>query len=86
MMPVSEIPQMPGVPVRQGLLEQVHLITPEGKVYRGAEAVGVLAGLFPESRYFGRIILLPGIRDLARVVYRFVARHRFRLSRLTTLN
>ncbi len=86
LMPVSQIPQMRGVPNRRGLLEQVHLITPEGKIYRGADAVGILAGLFPESRYLGRFILLPGIRRIARVVYRFVARHRLKLSRLTTLN
>lgn len=86
LVPVSGIPQTSDTPVRPGLLEQVHLITPEGKIYRGAEAVGVLAGLFPRSRYLGRFILLPGVRSVARVLYGFVAKYRLRLSRLATLN
>jgi len=86
LMPVSQIPQGPQAPDRRRLLDEVHLITPEGKVFRGADAVGILAGLFPQSRYFGRLILMPGIRSVARIVYGIVARHRLKQSRLTTLN
>jgi predicted DCC family thiol-disulfide oxidoreductase YuxK len=76
----------PGMPAENRLSNEMHLITPEGKIYRGAEAVGVLATLFPQSRLLGEIILLPGVRAVARLVYRQVARHRMRLSRLLPLN
>ena len=88
LVPLSGITDRPGssIPARQKLLEQMHLITPEGKVYRGADAVGVLARLLPQSRYFGSFLLLPGVRHLARGIYRLIARHRLRLSHLMTLN
>ncbi len=76
----------PGMLANDQLVKEMHLITPEGKIYRGAEAVGVLATLFPQSRLFGEIVLLPGIRTLARLVYAQVARHRIRLSRIVPLN
>ena len=76
----------PRMPSREKLKEQMHLITPEGKVYRGAEAAGVLATLFPSSRLLGGLILLPGVRLVARRVYRLIARHRLKISRLVALN
>ncbi|MEW6412016.1 MAG: DUF393 domain-containing protein [Candidatus Zixiibacteriota bacterium] len=76
----------PNMPVKDKLAEQLHLVTPEGKIYRGAEAVGILATLFPQSRLLGQFMLLPGVRFLARAVYRLIARHRMRLSRLMPLN
>ena len=86
--PLSEIPERPDMRTlsRAKLKDQMHLITPEGKVYRGAEAAGVLATLFPGSRLLGEFILLPGVRSVARRVYRLVARHRFKISRLVSLN
>jgi predicted DCC family thiol-disulfide oxidoreductase YuxK len=74
------------LPTGGRLREEIHLIAPDKKVYRGAEAVGVLAGLFPRSRIVGNFILLPGVRSVARVVYGFVARHRMKLSRIAALN
>ncbi|UCD63693.1 MAG: DUF393 domain-containing protein [Candidatus Zixiibacteriota bacterium] len=68
------------------LRKQLHLVTSEGKIYRGAEAVGVLAALFPESKLLGHVILLPFIRPLARWAYRIVARHRLKISRLVSVN
>jgi predicted DCC family thiol-disulfide oxidoreductase YuxK len=68
------------------LKQEVHLITPQRQVYRGAEAVGVLARVLPGSRFIGAFILFPGIRYLARHIYRMVARHRLTISKLTTLN
>ncbi len=86
--PLSGVPEQSGsrMPSREKLKQQMHLITPEGKVYRGAEAAGLLATLFPSSRLLGEFILLPGVRHLARHVYRLIARHRLRISRLAALN
>lgn len=87
-LPLSAIPDRSGCGLlgREKLLEEIHLVTPEKKVYRGADAVGILASLFPNSRYLGALILAPGIRVLARHVYRVVARHRLSLSKLVSLN
>ncbi|UCE24731.1 MAG: DUF393 domain-containing protein [Candidatus Zixiibacteriota bacterium] len=74
------------LPAHRKLLEQMHLVTPEGRVYRGADAVGVLARVLPKSRYIGNFILLPGVRQLARIIYRLIARHRLSVSRLCSLN
>jgi predicted DCC family thiol-disulfide oxidoreductase YuxK len=68
------------------LKQEVHLITPQRRVYRGAEAVGVLARVLPGSRLIGALVLFPGIRYLARHTYRMVARHRLTISKLTSLN
>ncbi|UCG61785.1 MAG: DUF393 domain-containing protein [Candidatus Zixiibacteriota bacterium] len=86
--PLSTVTDQPrrGTLVKGKLAEEIHLITPEGKVYRGAEAVGVLASLFPRSKYLGAFILLPGVRALARRAYRRVARRRLMISRLLSLN
>ena len=86
--PLSDVSEKSGprIPSREKLKEQMHLITPEGKVYRGAEAAGVLATLFPSSRLLGSLILLPGVRLVARYVYRLIARHRLKISHLAALN
>ena len=85
---LTSVPDRPqcGMPTKEKLREEIHLITPERKVYRGAEAVGVLASLFPNSRYFGALITAPGIRVVARHVYRLIARHRLSISRIASLN
>jgi predicted DCC family thiol-disulfide oxidoreductase YuxK len=76
----------PDLPSPAKLAKEIHLIAPDGAVYRGAEAVGRLASLFPRSKLLGRIILLPLVRPLARLVYGLVARHRLRLSKALGLN
>jgi predicted DCC family thiol-disulfide oxidoreductase YuxK len=85
---LSSIPEHPrsGFPSHQKLKEQIHLITPERKVYRGAEAVAVLATMLPRSKYLGEFLLLPGVRTVARFIYAIVARNRLRLSGLAALN
>lgn len=86
-LPASEaVARNPGLAGLAGRLqEELHLITPEGKVYRGAEAVAVLATVFPKSKIIGRLVLLPVIKPIARHIYRAIARHRMQLSRLTAL-
>ena len=86
--PLSDVSEKSGprIPSREKLKEQMHLITPEGKVYRGAEAAGMLATLFPSSKLLGELILLPGVRFVARHIYRLIARHRLTVSRMVSLN
>ena len=88
LVPLTSIPDRPrcGMPAGEKLREEIHLITPERKVYRGAEAVAILASLFPSSRYLGALIMAPGIRVIARHIYRLLARHRFSIARIASLN
>ncbi len=74
---------MPGgrlLPSPELLANKVHLISRDGVIFAGADAVGQLAGLFPRSRMLGQFILLPGVRHVARRVYGAIARHRLKLS------
>jgi predicted DCC family thiol-disulfide oxidoreductase YuxK len=68
------------LPALSELKEQIHFITADGMAHKGAEAIGHLAGLFPQSRLLGRILSLPGVKQIARPLYRLIARHRLKLS------
>ncbi len=85
LMPLSSAGKPDGRPgpSPEKMASQMHLVCSDGRVWAGAEAVGKLATIFPRSRFLGRIILLPGIRQTARLVYGLVARHRLRLSKVT---
>lgn len=58
------------------------LVLPDRTV-GGAEAVAELLRLQPDRgcRWIGRALLLPGVRTVAGVTYRWVARNRHRLGR-----
>ncbi|MFQ5719428.1 MAG: lipase maturation factor family protein [Acidobacteriota bacterium] len=77
--------RLPEVPVAR-FAESVHLLEPDGKFYRGAEAVlRCLTGTIGGRLLLGAYRLVPGFRPLAELAYRFVARHRRLASRLTRL-
>src|SRR5215471_667428 len=65
----------------EACLRELHLITPEGKVEVGADAVIRLARLFAETRLIGNVAGAPGIRWISRMMYRFVALNRYALSK-----
>jgi predicted DCC family thiol-disulfide oxidoreductase YuxK len=73
------------LPDRDRLHEEIHLITPDRKIIRGADAVATVAAMFPRSRWLGKLVMLPGVRTVARWVYRWVARNRQLLSRVLGL-
>lgn len=75
----------PPVPDSQDLRREIHLITPNKTVIRGADAVAMVASMFPRSRWLGRLVMLPGIRIVARWIYGWIARHRSRISRVLGL-
>jgi glyoxylase-like metal-dependent hydrolase (beta-lactamase superfamily II)/predicted DCC family thiol-disulfide oxidoreductase YuxK len=62
-------------------LRELHVITPEGKIVVGADAVILLAGLFPETRLIGTISGAPGVRTISRLLYGLVALNRYALSK-----
>ena len=84
LVPISQASRLRGydLPGEDKLKEEIHLVTPTGRIIAGADAVGYLARVLPRTRMWGRLISLPIIRSVARVVYRIIARNRHRLSRL----
>lgn len=65
---------------RQQCEEAVQWVGPDGQVRSGEAAVAqVLVDAGKGWRLLGRLMLLPGVRWLAGVVYRWTARHRHRL-------
>jgi len=62
-------------------LRELHVVGPQGEVYRGWEAVTRLARLFPVTRIIGALGQLFPFRNAGRLAYRFVATNRYSLSK-----
>src|SRR5512142_905296 len=78
--PLSK-PELPAglpIPPRERRLEEIHLVGRDGSVWRGADAVAKVVSLFPKSRWLGWMMRWPLVRQVARGVYGWVARHRDR--------
>src|SRR5262245_49274 len=65
----------------EALLRHLHVAGPDGRVYVGAAAVARLAHLFPLTAWMGWLAERPGLSRLAALLYGWVARHRYSLSR-----
>lgn len=63
--------RFPGIPL-DDFRHAVHLVTPDGRVFRGAEAVFASLGAWPLAVYRR----VPGLARLAERAYRYVADHR----------
>lgn len=62
------------------LLEEMHLITPDGKhVYHGYEAFRWMAWRLPLFCWLAPLLYVPGIPALGQRIYLWVARNRYRL-------
>ncbi len=62
-------------------LRQLHLITPEGEVLVGWDAVAALARLFPSTWLIGVLGQRVPFRNAGRLLYGFVAANRYSLSK-----
>ena len=81
-LPLSDVgpASFPELPEVVELRKAIHLITPDGSLYRGAEAIAALADLFPQMKVIRSLFALPGIKPVAHGVYHFIARHRMTIS------
>lgn len=61
----------------------MHLVGPDGRTWRGADAVRQLLLLLPPGRPLGALLYLPGVMRLARPLYDWFARNRYRFGRFT---
>jgi predicted DCC family thiol-disulfide oxidoreductase YuxK len=66
---------------RDDLLEAIHCITSEGRVYRGARAIRFAGMRLPLLVPLALFLWLPGVIWIAEMAYRWVSRHRYLLSR-----
>lgn len=79
----SEAARFPEIP-RERLAEAVHLIEPGGRVTRGAEAVFRALAAGPRWSWLRTVYEeAPGFASASEACYRFVARHRPLLTRVT---
>jgi glyoxylase-like metal-dependent hydrolase (beta-lactamase superfamily II)/predicted DCC family thiol-disulfide oxidoreductase YuxK len=62
-------------------LRELHVVTPQGTVRSGWDAVAELARLFPSTFLIGWLGQFPLFRWLGQVAYRFVARNRYAVSK-----
>lgn len=59
---------------------ELHMVAPDGTIYRGAAAVRQTLLLLPALRGFGELMRLPGMMALANPIYAWVARNRYVLG------
>lgn len=62
-------------------LRQLHVVTPEGEIHAGWEAVTCLARLFRPTRFIGILGQWFPFRGAGRLLYKFVATNRYSLSK-----
>ena len=67
---------------REDLLEAMHCVTPEGKVFRGARAIRFISFRLPLAIPLGLLLWIPGVIFLAEKVYMVISRNRLVLSRV----
>jgi predicted DCC family thiol-disulfide oxidoreductase YuxK len=71
----------PGL-TREDLLEAIHCVTPEGRIYRGARAIRFLGMRLPLLVPLALFLWIPGVIWVAEMVYMWISRNRLVLSRL----
>lgn len=67
---------------REQCLAAMQLVTQDGRVYSGEQALPPLMDLMKGWRWMARILRLPGIRHASPAAYRWFAKHRYALAAL----
>jgi predicted DCC family thiol-disulfide oxidoreductase YuxK len=67
--------RFPGIP-EDRFQEAIQLLGPEGERWEGARAAEEVLKLLPGWRLLSILFRIPGVRPIARVIYRGVARNR----------
>jgi len=67
---------------REDLLEAIHCVTPQGRIYRGARAIRFVGMRLPLLVPVALFLWFPGVILIAEIIYRWVSRNRLVLSRL----
>jgi predicted DCC family thiol-disulfide oxidoreductase YuxK len=67
---------------REQLLEAIHCVSTDGRIYRGARAIRFAGLRLPLLVPLALVLWIPGVIWVAEKVYQWVARHRHLLSRV----
>lgn len=67
---------------REDLIEALHCVTAEGKIHRGARCLRFIGMRLPLFIPVALFLWIPGVIQIAEVVYKLVSRNRHLLSRL----
>jgi predicted DCC family thiol-disulfide oxidoreductase YuxK len=70
----------PGI-TRDAAMKRIHVVTPAGAVYAGAEAIARVAMRVPIVGWLAWVYYVPGVRQLAEIAYGVVARYRYRFGK-----
>ncbi|MEZ4669097.1 MAG: DUF393 domain-containing protein [Anaerolineae bacterium] len=65
----------------EAAMGQMHLVTPDGQLIGGFPAVRRMMRELPLGYPIWLVLHLPGMNWLGNRVYRFIARHRYRINR-----
>ena len=66
----------------EALREAIHCVTPRGRIYRGARAIRFIGMRLPALWLLCLILWIPGVIFLAEIVYQWISRNRYLLSRV----
>ncbi len=67
---------------REDLLEAIHCVTPQGRIYRGARAIRFVGMRLPLLVPVALFLWLPGVILIAELIYRWISKNRILLSRV----
>jgi predicted DCC family thiol-disulfide oxidoreductase YuxK len=66
---------------QDAILGQIHMVTPDGRIYVGYEGMRRIIRYFPLVFWLYPLLFLPGITWLGPKVYQWIAAHRYQISR-----
>jgi len=66
---------------REDLLEAIHCVTPQGRIYRGARAIRFVGMRLPLLVPVALFLWIPGVILVAELIYQWISRNRHLLSR-----
>ena len=78
----AELPEVAARIDPRDLTSALHVVEPNGRLTSGGRAVLRIAETIPRLRPIARLGRLPVVNGLVEPLYRLIARHRHRLSRL----
>jgi predicted DCC family thiol-disulfide oxidoreductase YuxK len=67
---------------REDLLEAIHCVTKDGRIHRGARCLRFVGMRMPLLVPLALILWFPGVIWVAELIYRWVSRNRYLLSRV----
>jgi predicted DCC family thiol-disulfide oxidoreductase YuxK len=70
----------PGL-TREALLEAIHCVTREGRIHRGARCIRFVGMRMPLLVPVALVLWIPGVIQVAELIYQWVSRNRHLLSR-----